>query len=215
MVHFQCSMTLPNARQNRATELEAIIERAVTEAMDAFVRVGRALKEIRDDRLYKELDYTSFEEYCRERWNFGRNFANKAIRASVAADLVGTSGTQIGYKQALELASLLDDPDSLREAWEHASANGGATVEDVRDAVRLRRQLVKEIEDVPAQETLAHHAIVMHLSGIRHWIERWDAIALETLHPGEREEHESLVRAMASGFRAHEWFRRHGWGEPG
>ena len=52
---------------SRLAELETVIESGIR----TFVDVGRALLEIRDSRLYRE-SYPTFDEYCRERWGFGR-----------------------------------------------------------------------------------------------------------------------------------------------
>lgn len=44
-----------------------------------FVNVGRALKEIRDQRLYKKALYDTFELYVRGRWDMGRSHAYRLI----------------------------------------------------------------------------------------------------------------------------------------
>jgi len=54
-------------------EREEIIKRGRT----TFLEVGRALLEIRnyrDEILYRDK-YGTFEQYCRERWEFGRTYA--------------------------------------------------------------------------------------------------------------------------------------------
>lgn len=67
-------------------DLETVIERGQV----TFIEVGRALMEIRDRRLYRET-HATFEAYCRERWGWGRNYANKHIAAAKAVDALGTS----------------------------------------------------------------------------------------------------------------------------
>lgn len=59
-------------------ELEQVIE----QGKDAFIRVGVALLDIRDRRLYREAGYSRFEDYCRERWGFGRTQAYELIDAA-------------------------------------------------------------------------------------------------------------------------------------
>ena len=54
-------MTL--AEISRLQELEQVVETGLT----VFVKVGNALLEIRDSRLYRQQCPT-FETYCRERW---------------------------------------------------------------------------------------------------------------------------------------------------
>lgn len=66
-------------RKSRLTELEAIIE----VDMMAFVRVGNALVEIRNKRLYEERDYDTFTEYLKERWEgYARSYFYNLMDAS-------------------------------------------------------------------------------------------------------------------------------------
>lgn len=73
----QTSLSLTNSEKERLSELEETVERG----LETFVEVGRALMEIRDQRLYR-ADYDTFEAYCRERWGHQVDWAYKQIRAS-------------------------------------------------------------------------------------------------------------------------------------
>jgi len=110
----------------RLRELEAVIERG----METFVEVGNAIREIRDSRLYRER-YSSFEDYCRDRWGWGRNYANKQVVAADTAALVGTNVPIANEAQARALAPLArEDPEAARAVWEEA----------VREAARAGRR---------------------------------------------------------------------------
>src|SRR6266851_1670786 len=72
----------------------------------AFVEVGEALMEIRDNRLYRS-DYATFEEYCRERWGWSRRHADRQIAAAeVAGNLRPQGLTPASEKQARQLVDL-------------------------------------------------------------------------------------------------------------
>jgi hypothetical protein len=73
----------------RLGELEVVIERGKS----AFVKVGLALLEIRDARLYRETHGT-FEEYCRERWGWTRVHANRQIQAAVFVESLEPGGSK-------------------------------------------------------------------------------------------------------------------------
>jgi hypothetical protein len=94
----------------RLAALEAVIERGLR----TFIEVGEALLEIRDDRLYREQGFGTFEDYCRKRWDWGRNYVNKQI---AAAEVVRNLGTNVpkpqNEAQARELTRL--SPDEQRE----------------------------------------------------------------------------------------------------
>src|SRR5262245_29388958 len=65
----------------RLKALEAIIEHG----LQTFVEVGAALFEIREQRLYREQGFTTFEEYCRKRWQWSKTHANRQIQAAEVA----------------------------------------------------------------------------------------------------------------------------------
>ena len=67
-------MTVPE--RNDLKKLEAVID----EGMATFLKVGEALKIIRDSRLFRE-HYQSFEAYCEDRFDFGKSYASRLITA--------------------------------------------------------------------------------------------------------------------------------------
>lgn len=76
-----------SAREKRDLEKA---ERKIATGLKSFLEVGLALKEIRDNRLYRQ-DYRTFEEYVVARWDFSRPRAYELCAVSeVMADLSGT-----------------------------------------------------------------------------------------------------------------------------
>lgn len=61
----------------RLLELETLIGRN----QECFYKIGQALKEIRDNRLYKHALFDTFEAYTRERWDMGKAHAYRLIRS--------------------------------------------------------------------------------------------------------------------------------------
>jgi hypothetical protein len=117
-------------------ECEAVIERGLAR----FIEVGEALLRIRDERLYRE-DFETFEDYCRERWGFGRTRAHRLIEGAEVAAMLPNGNTPANEAQARELAPLKDDPDTLREAWQETlkRTDGKPTATDVRQVVAERK----------------------------------------------------------------------------
>lgn len=100
----------PERLTGRLAALEAVIESGI----ETFVEVGNALLEIRDNPLYREQGYSSFEAYCRARWHWSKTHANRQIDAARVVQNL----TPIGVKpqneaQARELAPL--PPGQQRE----------------------------------------------------------------------------------------------------
>ena len=81
--------------------------------------MGIALMTIRDKRLYRD-GFDTFEHYCRERWQFARNYANKLIASSQVISNLGTTVPiqPISERQARPLTKL--EPEQQKEVWEKA-----------------------------------------------------------------------------------------------
>lgn len=98
-------------------QLEGIIRKG----QQTFYEVGRALMEIRDRGLYRDVKgYDTFEAYCRAEWDISRPRAYQLIDAaeiknnlSTIVDTVPTTESQ-----ARPLARL--EPDKQREVWQMA-----------------------------------------------------------------------------------------------
>jgi len=67
------------ARKKRAYELHAQVAQGGKKAVESFLDVGVALKEIRDQKFYKELGYDNFESYTETEWGMSRPNAYKYI----------------------------------------------------------------------------------------------------------------------------------------
>lgn len=62
-------------------------EQTIEKNIKGYVETGLALATIHNERLYRETHET-FEHYCRERWEFGRQYAYRLISAAeVAKDI--------------------------------------------------------------------------------------------------------------------------------
>jgi hypothetical protein len=120
---------------DRLKELEAVIERG----RRVFVKVGMALVEIRDRRLYRQ-NYPNFDAYCRDRWGWSRIHAHRHIEAAELAALLPIGNTPANEAQARELVPLAKkDPDEASRLWTDLIQTYGndLTAARVKQAVRL------------------------------------------------------------------------------
>lgn len=116
----------------RLAELEAI----VTDGLNTFVTVGRALGEIRDSRLYRATHGT-FEAYCESQWQLSRPRAYELINAAGAiASLSAIADTPLPANegQARQLSGLPVETaaEVMRQA--HADTGGKVTAAAIREA---------------------------------------------------------------------------------
>ncbi len=74
--------------KNILIDLENIIETNRCK----FHQVGKALRRIRDERLYRELLFDSFEAYVKDRWDMAKSQAYRLMDASKVIDNLSPIG---------------------------------------------------------------------------------------------------------------------------
>lgn len=140
MLDLDFGITQLNAQEKaRLTELEVIIAQGI----QTFYKVGKALIEIRDNKLYRETHKT-FELYCREKWNMARRTAYQLMdSAKVMENLCAMAHKfPTNERQVRPLTGL---PAELQqEIWQEAvesSPNGTPTGATVKRLVEARMGL--------------------------------------------------------------------------
>lgn len=158
----QGDYSMTNIEEKRLSELEGII----TKNFQGFYEVGCALAEISASKLYR-LTHTTFEEYCRERFEVARQTAYQYIEAKKAVDNVRNCGQfkllPTNEAQVRPLTKL--SPDAQIEAWEKvvksAQFDGGITAKHVSQVVgnilgeiltERTNKMKKEISPVVSQK---------------------------------------------------------------
>ena len=120
------------------------LERVIGTKLLAFYEVGYALKEIRDNQLYKVLDYKTFEDYCIQRWDMHRAHAYRLIDSSTIISNLSPIGDILPKheSQVRPLASL--PPEMQREVWQKV-VNDTATHEQAKITANIIKKAVAEI----------------------------------------------------------------------
>jgi N6-adenosine-specific RNA methylase IME4 len=113
-------------------------EQIIEKGLKTFIDVGGALLEIRDSRLYRE-EFGTFEEYCKERWGWARNYANKLIKATETVKNLGTNVPILPSNEAQARPLTKLEPEEQREAWQDVIKNapeGKITAKQVLEAAK-------------------------------------------------------------------------------
>ena len=164
------TVTLTPDEKTRFKECEQIIKAD----LKTFIKVGCALAEIRDNRLYRETHKT-FEKYCKETWDLSRGYADQQIGGYETVTLLESKMTAIAVKNnsdfendTPESSTIMDgqhilpineaqtrpltklkDPDDQVKAW-------GLVLEQLNDGKKLTAALVnkavKEVRGEVAKE---------------------------------------------------------------
>jgi hypothetical protein len=89
-----------------------------------FYAVGKALKEIRDKRLYRTLGFDLLELYTRSRWDMGKSHTYRLIEASVVIDNLSAIGESLPLNEA-QVRSLTNfEPFEQRKIWREFLKSG-------------------------------------------------------------------------------------------
>lgn len=120
----------------QAKQLDMKIKTAAQLAQQSLYEMCMAFKEMRDKELYKELGYSSFEDYCEQETGFSRrNVYNYISIAEKLPEEFVNSSAQIGVKKLTLLAKLSDD-----ERQEVAQSITDTTVKELQEQIKLLRQ---------------------------------------------------------------------------
>jgi hypothetical protein len=133
------------------------LETVIDKGLSHFIEVGTALKEISENKLYRE-NYRTFESYVSKRFEIQKTHAYQLIAAvevkedlSAIADKIELPKNEAQYR---ELAKLPDD--AVSEVWtsvvETCEEQGEfVTAKRVKDAVDVFRGEIVEPEPEPEQ----------------------------------------------------------------
>jgi hypothetical protein len=95
------------------TRLEAVIDKYRRD----FYAVGKALKQIRDGRHYRDLSVGTFDRYVNVRWDMSRSHAYRLIEAFVVIENLSPIGDVLPKNEAQARPLTRLDPHSQRRAW--------------------------------------------------------------------------------------------------
>lgn len=123
-VEQEQSASLSAPEDQELQDCETVIRRG----WDTFVEVGLALARIRDRRLYRK-EFSTFEAYCREKWQYGHSQAYYLISAAAVVTELSTIvdiPKPIHESQVRPLIGLT--PDQACAAWKKAVENAEGRV---------------------------------------------------------------------------------------
>ena len=140
-----------SAEYIRAAELNRRIITAAQLAQQSLYEMCMGFKEMRDSKLYKELGYSDFGDYCEQETGFKRSQAYNyiSIAEKLPADFVQSIG-QIGMTKVLLLTTLSEEE---RTQITSETDLESATVKELEQQIKqLRAEKEKAVADKSAAE---------------------------------------------------------------
>lgn len=132
---------------SRAVSLHRKICANAQAAQESLFEVCKGLKEMRDGKLYKELGYQNFEDYCESEVGFSRMQAHRmiSIADNLPKDFV-TSMLQIGTTK-LSLLAKLDEPER-QEIIQNTDLESTSVKKLQEEIKRLKADSASEIDSM-------------------------------------------------------------------
>jgi len=123
---------LTGTEAKRLESLEACIRRG----QKTFVEIGLALETIRDEKLYRS-DFSTFQDYCKEKWGWDRQRAIQLINASAVVKSLPANVNNClqTESQARELSKV--EPTKRDEVLAKAAQSGSVTAKSIKAAASV------------------------------------------------------------------------------
>lgn len=183
-------------------------------AQQNLYEMCKGLKEMRDSKLYKELGYQNFEEYCESEVGFGRRQAYRMIdiATKLPADFV-TTMSQIGMAK-LTLLAKLDEPQR-EEIQQTVDLETTSVRELERQIKEIQAEKDKAVADKSAAEAKASastqrlESLSQQITSLEAEIKELESRPIEVAVPDASHEVENMRDAMRRLNREHdEWSAR-------
>ncbi|MBO7328349.1 MAG: hypothetical protein J6W00_06225 [Lentisphaeria bacterium] len=117
------------------------LEERVRQGMGA---AGKALKRIRDQKLYQCTEFKTFAKYCQARFRISKAHAYRLIKFAETCEMLQEDPGVISEKILRPLNQLPDD-ETKREVWEEVcNANKGKLPSEAEVNVAVQARLNKE-----------------------------------------------------------------------
>jgi hypothetical protein len=162
-------------QNDRLTHLENLIARNQCN----FHEIGKALKEIKDSRLYKLTLFETFEAYTKARWDLGKSHAYRLIQAYQVVNNLSPIGDILPGNEYQVRPLVKLDPFEQRKAWK-AFLNTGMeiTAPNIKKFIAGCKPSVKEIPVVDLTDQISKEymdAVQAMLEQVRiaqndHWL---------------------------------------------
>ena len=190
-----------SAEYIKAQELDRRIKTSAQLAQQSLYDMCMGFKEMRDSKLYKELGYTEFGDYCEKETGFSRmNVYNYiSIAEKLPKDFVNSS-LQIGVKKLTLLSKLSeDDRTEITETTDLESTTVKELKAQIESLKNERDRALKSNEDASHQVFMADKKVLemkSKVSDLENQIKELESRPIEVAIETDSKEVANLKDAM-------------------
>jgi hypothetical protein len=144
------AIPLSSLEKRRKEELEAVVQSGLAE----FLRVGSALAELRNKRLYR-VEFGTFEEYVRVKFGLARSSVDQLIRSSRTAESLLQAGLELPgdtTEAVIRPLSALPGEELKAACWQLAESFSPQRSPTVRLVGRLCAVVREALEHPPLDD---------------------------------------------------------------
>lgn len=163
----------------------AACEKIIEQGLASFITTGMALITVRDRALYKQAGYSTFEDYCQERWGISRPRAYQLIESATTVQEMSTivdTPLPQNEGQARELKGL--EPEVAAQVITKAKESGKITANSIAEAREQITQpepkasIPRDLPKPPPPELTEEdqRAIERFAADVRRWTRTAEAI---------------------------------------
>ena len=158
--------------KDEKTEL-AELEDIINTNLSAFFEIGKALITIRDKKLY-QLTHDTFEDYCRDKWDFRKSHAYRLIESAKTIENLSPIGDiPTNEAQVRPLTKL--DPDHQKQAWSEALRTAPAGKVTASLVQKVVKKMVPESERKQQKATIIIEPVE---EASPEFMKAWEAMSL-------------------------------------
>ena len=171
-------VTVLSERQSRAVTLDTTIKTRVKIIGDNLYALCQELKEMHDGKLYQELGYQNFEEYCEKEVNISRQYAYDHISVieNLPEDFVKTSLQNGRVKNKLMLIAKASEPVRTQIMQEDPK---------LKESYRKMKARCKELEDKQKQSESALQKKQDEITDLEKQVQELENRPVEVYHSEE------------------------------
>lgn len=135
-------------------------EKIISKGFETFMEVGNALIAIKEAKLYMDDGYSTYADYCKKRWNFTPQHANRLIGAAKVGKKIeeGKPNSLASMPKSESQARALQKSADPKADWEKTQMKTGKnqpTAKEIKATVNNADESAIEaevIEDLPSAE---------------------------------------------------------------
>ena len=163
-----------SAEYIKAQELDRKIKASAYLAQQSLYDMCKGLKEMRDGKLYKELGYQSFEEYCETETGFSREQGRKYIKIFEEFGENANPGWQIGSSKLYLLSTLSEEErteitqaTNLEEISKRELESKVKEIKALREKTENQQSLIETLEKKASQEEQKSYRLSAELDALK------------------------------------------------